>query len=89
MHPSIKSVVSPVLRGIAWCFFIAAGISFWFGGGVIAAVAQTDRGTGEIGGMVLMILFAIVGGAAKFAEDRLDEGDGPTSLGEALRKLKG
>jgi hypothetical protein len=88
MNPSRSSTAKSLLRGMAWLFFAIAGLAFWFGGGVISAVARTDRILAEIEGIALALLCVGLGTIAKVAEDRLEQGeaDGPTSLGEALRK---
>ena len=70
---------------------MAAGLAFWFGGGVIhAVVPKTDRVLAEIEGVGLAILCAGFGAIAKGTKDRLEAGEvdrnGPKSLGEALRK---
>ena len=91
MNSSTRSTAKSLLRGVAWLFFVTAGLAFWFGGGVIHAVdPSTDRILAEIEGMALAVLCAGLGVLAKGAEDRLEAGeedpDGPKSLGEALRK---
>ena len=89
MRSSTRSNLIHFLHGIAWFLFGGAGLTFWFGGGVISAVANTDRFTGELAGVGLAGLLAILGAIAKGAEDHLEmgqESEGPTSLGEALRK---
>jgi hypothetical protein len=86
MNPSIKATAKSLLRGLAWLFFAMGGLAFLFGGGVISAVTKTDRIAAEMEGVLLALLCAAVGVMAKAAEDRLEEGDGPTSLGETLRK---
>ena len=91
MNPSTRSKAKHLLQGIAWLLFAVAGLAFWFGGGVIKALGGgTDRIFAEIEGIALAILFIGLGAIAKFAEDRLDDGevdpDGPKSLREALRK---
>jgi hypothetical protein len=91
MSPSTRLDAQHILQGIAWLFFVAAGLAFWFGGGVIHAVVPgTDRVLAEIEGIALGILCAGLGAVAKGAQDRLGAGEvdpnGPKSLGEALRK---
>lgn len=86
MNASLKATAKSLLRGLAWLFFAMAGLAFWFGGGAISAVTGTDHIAAEVEGVLLALLFAALGVMAKAGEDRLEEGDGPTSLGEALRK---
>jgi hypothetical protein len=40
----------------------------------------------EVEGLALMLLFMGLGAIAEMAKNRLKEGKGPTSLGEALRE---
>jgi hypothetical protein len=84
----IRSALQSLLEGIAWVFFTLAGLSFWFGGGLIHAIFSTDRMLSEMEGIGLTLFFAGLGIASKFAEDRLEEADmgGPPSLGHARRK---
>lgn len=90
MNSSTRTRTKSLLRGIAWLFFVTAGLAFLFGGGLIHAVRGTDRILAEIEGMALAFLSGGLGLTAKNAEDRLDEGEvdpnGPKSLSEALRK---
>ena len=89
MKSSTRSNLSHLLHGLAWLLFGLAGLAFWLGGGIISAVVKTDRFTGELAGVGLAGVLAILGAIAKGAEDHIeigDEGKGPTSLGEALRK---
>ena len=91
MNPSTRSDAQHLLQGIAWLFFVAAGLAFWFGGGVIhAVVPRTDRVLAEIEGMALAALCAGLSVIARGVKDRLEAGEvdpnGPNSLGEALRK---
>ena len=89
MKSSTRSNLSHLFHGLAWLLFALAGLAFWFGGGVVTAVAKIDRFTGELIGIGLAAVFAALGVIAKSVEDHIEigeEGDGPTSLGEALRK---
>jgi hypothetical protein len=88
MNASRISTAKWLLRGMAWLFFAIAGLAFWFAGGVISAAFGTDRILAEMEGIALALLCAGLGLIAKVAEDRLEqsEANGPTSLGDALRK---
>lgn len=86
MKFSTRTALSFAFEGIAWLFFVAAGISFWFGGGVAMAVFGTDRAAGEVGGVLFAMFLAGAGVVAKNFQDRVEDGEGPKSLGEALRK---
>ena len=90
MKPSTRSDAQHGLQGLEWLFLAAAGLAFWFGGGVIHAVfPKADRVLAEIEGIALAILCAGLGALAKGVNDRREAGDvdpnGPTSLDEVLR----
>jgi len=85
MNPSTRSAAKALLRGVAWFFFVVAGLAFLLGGAVISP-AGGDGIPAEMEGIILALLFAGLGAIAKVAEDHLDEGDGPILLGENLRK---
>jgi uncharacterized membrane protein YoaK (UPF0700 family) len=84
MRFSPRSIAIPLLEGVAWRFFLAAGLAFLFGVGVIHAVIGTDRVTAEFEGVALMVLCLAVGLTAKIIEYWLEEGELPASLGEAF-----
>jgi hypothetical protein len=84
MNLSLRSIATPLLEGVAWLSFVAAGLAFLFGGGVIHAMVGTDRVTAEFEGVALMVLCLAVGLIAKIIEYRLAEGELPASLGEAF-----
>ena len=87
MQPSTRTTLQSLLSGLAWLFFVVAGLTFWFGGGIINAFRTPDRVLAEMEGIALTLLFAGPRVMAKAAEDRLEEGKGGAkSLGEALRK---
>ena len=89
VNPSTRANVKRLLHGLIWLFSALAGLAFWFGGGVIHAVAGTDRTLAEIEGIALAALSGILAITAKGIEDHLDVGEadphGPKSLGEVLR----
>ena len=85
--PSTGSRLESLLGVVAKLLFALAGLAFWFGGGLIHALTNTDRITAEMEGVALTVLLVALGVIAKVAEDRLEEGaGGPKSLSEALRK---
>jgi TctA family transporter len=88
MKPSTRSVLKPLLKGLAGLFLGVGGMAFWFGGGLIHATVGTDRILAEIEGCALAVACFGISGAAKLAEDRLEEDELGTSksLGEVLRK---
>ena len=67
--------------------FALAGMAFWFGGGLIHAIAQTERFLVEVEGFGLTVLFRAIGAIAKAVATRLEEGDSPVSLCDSLRKF--
>jgi hypothetical protein len=88
MKPSTRSVLKPLLKGIAGGLLFAGGLAFWFGGGLIHALGGTDRVLAEVQGLTTAALCIGLSIVAKIAEDRLEEDElGTTkSLGEVLRK---
>jgi Na+-driven multidrug efflux pump len=89
MNHSARSIAKSLLRGAGWLCFAIAVLAFLFGGEVISAfTGTTDRIFAALEGFALALPFAGLGFLAKMAEDRLEEGksDGPSSLGDALRK---
>jgi hypothetical protein len=77
MGDSIRAVVQPLLRGVAWLMFVIAGISFWFGGRPITEFAKTDRALGEVGGIGIAVVCVGTGAMTKSAEhasERRNEG---------------
>jgi len=89
MTASIRTTLQALLGGIAWLSFGAAAMAFLFGDGVIRAAYNTDRSTAFVESLVAAIGFLILGGAAKIAQDRVEDAGLPESaksLGDALRK---
>ncbi len=86
MNAAARSAAILLLRGVAWVFFALAGLAFWFGGRAISEFGKTDRLLAEMEGLALILLFMGLGAIAEMAKNRLEEGEGPTSLSEALRK---
>jgi hypothetical protein len=89
MNHSTRSAVKSLLRKVAWLFFGMAGVAVAVGGEVLSAfTGRIDQPLASLEGFALALPFVGLGILAKVAEDRLEEAelDGPTSLGEALRK---
>jgi len=88
MKPSTRSILKPLLKGLAGLFLAIGGLAFWFGGGLIHALGGTDRVLAEVEGLTAAVLCIGLGIVAKIAEDRLEEDELGTSksLGEVLRK---
>jgi hypothetical protein len=86
MNTATKASLASLLSGAAWLLFGMAGMAFWFGGGLIHAVVQTERVLAEAEGIGLAALFGGIGALAKTIATRLETGDGPISLSDSLRK---
>jgi hypothetical protein len=86
MGTSLKATAASLLRATAWLFLGVGLLAFWAAGAVISAIAGTDRVLAEMEGIALTLLCLVLAGGAKYVADRLEEGDGPASLGEALRE---
>ena len=86
MDATTKASLASLLNGGAWLLFVMAGIAFWFGGGLIHAVAETERILAEIEGVGLAALLGGLGAVAKTIATRLEEGDSPISLSDSFRK---
>lgn len=88
MKASTRSILKPLLKGLVGLFLGVGGMAFWLGGGLIHALVGSDRVLAEIEGCAAAVVCFGISGAAKFAEDRLEEDELGTSksLGEALRK---
>ena len=85
---SIKRIAKSLFRGVAWLCFAAGAVAFCFGDFVIRAVTGASVVLGVLECIALALLFSGIGGAAMIVADRLEESEteGPTSLGESLRK---
>jgi hypothetical protein len=86
MNATTKTGLASLLNGTAYLLFVIVGIAFWFGGGLIHAVLQTERLVAEGEGIGLAALFGGIGVLAKTIATRLETGDGMISLSESLRK---
>jgi hypothetical protein len=86
MNAATKARLASLLNGAAWLFFVMAGMAFWFGGGLIHAIAQTERFLAEVEGIGLAVLVGGIGAIAKAVATRLEEGDNNISLSDSLRK---
>ncbi len=86
MNATTKASLLALLDGVAYFFFIFAGLAVWFGGGLIHALAQTERFFAEVEGIGLAVLFGGIGAIAKTIATRLESGDVTISLSDSLRK---
>jgi hypothetical protein len=86
MNATTKAGLASLLNGAAYVLFAIAGMAFWFGGGVIHAVVQTERSLAEAEGICLAALFGGIGALSKTIATRLETGDGMISLSDSLRK---
>jgi hypothetical protein len=86
MNTSTKAGLVLLLNGAAWLLFVVAGIAFWFGGGLIHAIANTERSLAEVEGISLAALSGGIGAIAKTVATRLEVGDGLISLSDSLRR---
>jgi hypothetical protein len=60
------------LIGLAWFFFVVAGLAFWFGGRAIHEFSNTERVLAEMEGIGIAVLFGGFGAIAKSFADRFD-----------------
>ncbi len=86
MNATTKASLASLLNGASYLFFVIAGMAFWLGGGLIAAVVQTERLLAEAEGIGLAVLFGGFGALAKTIATRLETGEGMISLSDSLRK---
>ena len=86
MNLSLRSIATSILGGVAWLCFVAAGLAFFFGGRLIHVVFGTERLVAELEGIALTVLCVGVGVIATVIKYRLEEGELPASLGEAINK---
>ncbi len=83
VSPSFKSAARLLLRGASSVFFGAAVCTFLFGGLLING---TEGFVSTFEEVPIALVFGGIGLGAKVLEDRLEEGNGPASLGETLKK---
>ena len=86
MTVATKPKAVSLIRKTGSAFLVLAGGAFWFGGGLIHAIANTERLLAEVEGIALAALFLGPGVIAKLSADGVEEGDGSISLTESLRK---
>jgi hypothetical protein len=86
MNTTTKAGLASLLNGTAYLLFVIAGLAFWFGGGLIHAVFQTERLLAEAEGIGLVALFGGIGAITKTIATRLETGDGVISLSDSIRK---
>jgi hypothetical protein len=86
MNEKTKAGLGSLLNGASYLLFAIACMAFWFGGGLIQAVTQTDRALAEGEGIGLAMIFGGVGALVKTIATRLETGDGMISLSDSLRK---
>ena len=86
MNSTTKAGLASLLNGAAYLFFVIAGMAFWFGGGLIHAVVQTERLLAEAEGIGLAALFGGIGVLVKTIATRLETGGGMISMFDSLRK---
>lgn len=63
-----------VFRSLTKILASLAGISFVFGGGIITAMGNTDRGTGEFVGIVIAFALGLLALFAHAAAEHFDDG---------------
>lgn len=64
------------LLGVTWLLFAVAGFAFWFGGGLIHALNNTDRTFAEMEGIGLAVVCGAAGAILRsFAEDIPDSSE--------------
>jgi hypothetical protein len=86
MHATTKASLALLLNRVAYLFFVIAGIAFWFGGGLIHTMLQTDRVPSEAEGIGLAVLLGGIGAIVKTIATRLEIGDGMISMSDSFRK---
>lgn len=86
MNPSTKSALKFLLLGLAWLFFVAAAVAFWWGGRAISEFAKEERMIAEMEGIGLAAILGGLGAMAKIGAGRLEEGEirDTSSLEQAL-----
>lgn len=65
MNATTKADLASLLNGAAYLLFVIAVMAFWFGGGLIHAVVQTERLLAEAEGIGLAALFGGIGALAR------------------------
>jgi hypothetical protein len=73
MPDTKRSALKSLLNGVAWFFFVVAGIAFWLGGRAIHEFANTERVLAEMEGIGVAVLFGGLGAIAKSFASRFDD----------------
>ena len=60
--------------GVAWIFFLVAGIAFWAGGRALHEVFGTDRVLAEMEGIGITVISCVLGFIARAVGERLESG---------------
>lgn len=74
-----RSALHSIFRGLTKMLAGIAGISFIFGGGIISAAGNTDRGTGEFLGILIALAAGLVALLAHTAAEHFDDGEADES----------
>ncbi len=75
MTKTNRSALHSVFRGLSKILGGIAGISFIFGGGIIAALGNTSRSTGEFFGIVMAGACFILALLAHGVAEQFDDGE--------------
>lgn len=86
MNATTRAGLASLLNGTAYLLFVVAGMTSWFGGGLIHAMVQTERLLAEAEGIGLAVLFGGTGALLKSIATRLETGHGMISLSDSFRK---
>ena len=72
---TIRSTLHFIFRGLTKILAGIAGLSFIFGGGMISAAGNTDRGTGEFLGILIALAAGLLALLAHGAAEHFDDGE--------------
>jgi hypothetical protein len=81
-------LTSSLLRGAAWFFGIAAGLSFWVGGRALNEFAKFDRMLGEMAGIGLAAVLGVIAVLLRGFAERLEDHDDGQSISLAIGAAK-
>jgi hypothetical protein len=73
MTKANRAMLHSVFRSLIKILAGLAGISFVFGGGIISAMGNTDRGTGEFVGLVIAFALGFLALFAHAAAEHFDD----------------